>query len=422
MTNEAADLEATLLREHPAAARSLSALGRTLAFPKGIPFQAAQARGSTINATLGQLTDDRGHPLPLPAIARGMVGLDPRQTFLYAPIEGPPALREAWLARQRRLAGEPTVPVSAPFVTHGLTHGLSLLADLFVDADTDVVLPSPCWENYDLLFTMRNGARIVPYSPWTEGAFDAGRLAAALATVRGKALVVLNFPSNPTGWWPDPGHARALVDVILAHPGPLVVVTDDAYQGFVYEEGLHDRSLFWDLAERADPERHLIVKCDGATKELVFFSSRVGFLTHSATGEAERVITEKLKTLVRGTVGSASGPALSLVAAALADPRSDDAFEDRRRLMAGRYRALRRALKNLDPSRLRAWPFNAAYFAFLELGPGLDAEVVRRRLLDEHATGTIAFPDQRALRVAYCSLDEERIPALVEALDKAARP
>ena len=37
----------------------------------------------------------------------------------------------------------------------GLTHGLSICADLFVDSSTDVLLPAPRWGNYDVIFGMR---------------------------------------------------------------------------------------------------------------------------------------------------------------------------------------------------------------------------------------------------------------------------
>ena len=58
------------------------------------------------------------------------------------------------------------------------------------------------------------------------------------------------------------------------------------------------------------------MKVDGATKELAFFSSRVGFLSHPHTGAAAEALQSKLKCLIRGTVGSASGPAMAMGIAA----------------------------------------------------------------------------------------------------------
>ncbi|MEQ1501617.1 MAG: aminotransferase class I/II-fold pyridoxal phosphate-dependent enzyme [Myxococcota bacterium] len=421
--DDADRLNEVLRRDHPAIVRSLSPLGLRAAFPRGIPFQADEAKNSRIDATIGQLTDGEGRPLPLPALSSAVDGLDPAATFLYAPVDGPKALRAAWGARERRL-GQARVGSSTPVVTHGLTHGLALVSDLFADPDTDVLVPSPAWENYELVFQLHAGARIVPYavtSPTDPDRLDLEGLARTLAGVRSKAILVLNLPSNPLGWTPRPDDVAGLVEVIAAHPGPLVVVTDDAYQGWVYTAGRQVRSVFWDLAERADPERHVILKADAATKELMFFSSRVGFLTHTTTtAPAEVAMLSKLKYVIRGTVGSASGPALAMVARALGDPTLEDAVADRRSLLSDRYRTLEAALASLDPERMRVRPFNAAFFVFVELGGGLDADAVRRALLAEASVGTIAFRAENALRLAYCSIAEARLPELVDALARAA--
>lgn len=413
--HEAATLNAILERDLPAAARCLSPLGRRAVFPRGIPFQASAASKTEINATLGQLTDGHGAPMPLPSMAGVLDALDPREAFLYAPVEGPTPLRRAWLERQRRLAGSDR-PVALPVVAHGLTHALSLVAELFADEDTDVVLPSPCWENYELLFSLHAGARFVTYPFFADGRFDVQGLAEALERVRTKAVVVLNFPGNPSGYMPTPEEARQIVDVLTSWRGPGVVVFDDAYQGWVYEEGLQPRSLFWELVERADPERLLPIKVDGATKELLFFSSRVGFVTTPATGDAEAALLSKFKFAIRGTVGCASGPAMALVARTLADPGLDAAFEARRQTLAGRYRALKNALGALRTDALVPYPFNSAFFVLLQAAPNLDAEVLRQRLIDEQSVGTIAFPEQNALRIAYCSIDEAKLPELVARL------
>jgi aspartate/methionine/tyrosine aminotransferase len=422
MSNEATRLNRVLGRAHPAALRCLSPLGRRLVFPRGIPFQAAEARNSRIDATIGQLTDGGGNPLPLPLLEASVRGLDLPATFLYSPIDGPPALRRAWRDRERRMAGDPAVTTTLPIVTHGLTHGLSIVADLFADKSTDVLFPVPAWENYELLFQLHAGARLVPYPFFGDAGFNVAALEAALKQVRKKAIVVLNFPSNPHGYTPTSAEAQAIVDVITAHPGPLVAVTDDAYQGWVYEPGLHKRSIFWDLAERGDPERLLPIKVDGATKELVFFASRVGFLTFGQiAGDAEEALASKVKTVIRGTVGMASGPAMAMTLRALLDPDLDAAFGERRDILARRYRKLKQGLATLDPERFRVRPFNSAYFALVELTNGMLAEDLRRKLLADHSVGTIAFPVENAIRLAYCSIHEDRLPELVEAFARAAR-
>jgi aspartate/methionine/tyrosine aminotransferase len=420
--SDADELNGVLERHAPALFRCLSPLGRNAAFPKGIPFQAEQARSAEIDATIGQLTDGAGQPLPLPRLRALLSGLNAKEALLYAPVSGPAELRRRWGLRERDLGAAPeSLRTTLPFVTHGLTHGISLLADLFVDDDTDVIIPTPAWENYELLVQLHQRPRIRTFPFFRDGRFNHEGLADAMAAVRRKALVILNLPGNPSGYAPHVREIEPLLQALCSGRAPAVVAVDDAYQGWVYEDEHPRASLFWELARRADPETLVPIKIDGATKELAFFASRVGFLTAPLDVEAERAFESKLKCVTRGTVGSASGPALAAVSAVLADPDLEPAFEALRAELAGRYRALRAALDQLSDERVRPQPFNAAYFALLKLDPSLDAEALRLRLLHEAKVGVIAFPEDNCLRLAYCSIRGEQLPTLVERLADVLR-
>lgn len=414
--SEAERLNRILEREAPAVFRCLSPLGKVAAFPKGIPFQSAAAKGTRINATIGQMTDGHGNAMPLSVLTQPAADLDTGMTFLYAPVEGHRSVREAWRAREARLGGS-DVQVALPVATHGLTHGLSLLANLFADPDTTLILPTPFWGNYRLIFTMHTAAPIASFPFFSGDGFNLQGLADTLAQIRGKAILVLNLPGNPTGYALSPAEASQLSDVIAAHPHPLVVVVDDAYQGFIYEDDRHQRSEFWDLAEKLDPERHALFKVDGATKELLFFSSRLGFVTHTFLGEAEDALLSKFKYLIRGTVGSPPGPSQALVLKALQDPTIESAIDERMAVMQGRYNALKKAVAGMSSSKITPYPFNAAFFMLMKLD-GVDADEVRQRLIAEESVGTIAFGDQNALRVAHCSVSEEAIPELIAKIDR----
>jgi aspartate/methionine/tyrosine aminotransferase len=416
--NEADRLDAILRRDAPAVARALSPLGRRAAFPRGIPWQSEQARATRINATIGQLTDGRGNPMPLAAMSDCVRDLDPQLTWLYSPVEGPRALREAWIARQRRVAGDARAPASLPLVTHGLTHSLSVVASLFSDDDATVLLPDPVWENYHLLFGLHVAPRFASWDFFRDGRLNVEAFGDAVAAVRGKLIVILNFPGNPSGYMPTSAEVDQLIAALQRAHGPVVVVCDDAYQGWVYADDRHPRSLFWDFAERLDPEKFTVWKVDGATKELLFFSSRVGFLTHAGTSEAaEEAILSKTKTIVRGTVGSPSGPAMALIRQGLASGELDAQFRARHAELTDRWQLLRDGLARLEGTILSPLPFNGAFFALLDVAEGHDPESIRQALLRE-GVGIVAFP--RAIRLAYCSLHRDDIPQLVDHLVRIA--
>ncbi|MEZ5332642.1 MAG: aminotransferase class I/II-fold pyridoxal phosphate-dependent enzyme [Thermoanaerobaculia bacterium] len=383
----------------------LSPLGRRVAFPPDIPFQAAEARGTRYNATIGQITDGDGRALALPPIEDALSGLPPEernQALLYSPVQGLPAVREAWRRWQRREVPD-HLPSSLPLVTCGLTHGLSVAADLFAGPGRAVLITTPFWGNYRQTFEVRTGARVRTAAAYLAGRFHPRALAELAAEEpEGEPVVALvNFPSNPGGYMPTREEREELVESLVeaAERRPLVVLCDDAYAGLVYEEGVPSGSLFWDFVGRH--ERLVPVKIDGATKEFSLFGGRVGFLTFACEpdGPAAQALESKVKCLVRSTVGSPVATSQVLLLEALGRPGGERHVEVLRERLARRWVRLRRALGELDPEMIAALPCNAGCFALLELPEGVDPGEARRHLIAEHGTGVGASPPPSAHRV-----------------------
>ena len=156
----------------------LSDLGRRLYFPKGIVAQSAEAKkhAKAMNATIG-IAYKGGSPLFLQSVRRLMPDLTPEEIFPYAPTQGVEALREAW--KKEILRKNPDIgdaQFSLPLVVPGLTAGISLLADLFVDRGDTVVLPDLHWDNYPLILETRREATLVTFPLYTPaGGFNVGR-------------------------------------------------------------------------------------------------------------------------------------------------------------------------------------------------------------------------------------------------------
>ncbi|MFT7519728.1 MAG: aspartate/methionine/tyrosine aminotransferase [Kiritimatiellia bacterium] len=412
-------LNNAIFAESPAAAACLSELGRRAAYPRGIPYQSAQAKGTNYNATIGQVTDGRGDPLPLPVLSSALGDLDPRMSFLYSPPDGHISLRQAWGRRQRRLSVSSEVQCTLPHLTVGLTHGLNLLAELFVDPGRPVLLPEPRWGNYDQVFELRRQGDLRGYRVFNDALeFDVQSLADRLSEVHEPAVVVLNHPQNPCGFTPTPAQAAQLVQVISAHRHPLVVIVDDAYSGMWHAEGLHERSLFWDLAERCSAEHHTIFRIDGVTKEMVWFSGRVGFITASLdpNGPAATALQSKLKCLNRSGLGSPPGPNQAMVLRALRDPDLERQIADANSVLRDRWRVLHRAVHSLDDPRLHPYPFNSGVFALIGVDRSLDVDALRQHLIASQSLGLIGDRHLNALRIAYCSVHIDDIEELVRRL------
>jgi aspartate/methionine/tyrosine aminotransferase len=404
----AAGLNEALEREAPALFRALSPLGLRAASP-------AESAPSPPRTSAAGLPD-------LASAFSGLSAQDLDDALHGSPVAGLPEVRQRWRQWQRRSAPE-GVPSSLPVVTAGLSHGLSLLADLFGGEGRAVAVPQPFWGNYRQAFATRTGARLLTAPAYVGGRYNPRVIADALAALPPgePAVGILNLPSNPGGYSPDREERRATVESLVAEADrrPLVVVCDDAYAGLVFEPEIPRESLFWELAG-AHPNL-AAVKVDGATKEFSFFGGRVGFLTFALDPESDaaRALESKLGLLVRSTVGAPVAASQVVLLQALRGDGVAGDIEAVRLLLEGRYRALKGALAAVDPALLTVLPFNSGCFALVEIPAalGIDSEAARRHLLARHDTGLISLAPCY-LRIAHCSVDAEALPELARRLEK----
>ncbi len=412
------------------AARLLSNLGKRMYFPKGIISQSAEAKekAKRFNATIG-MSYVRGEPMILDAIRENLPGLSTVEAVAYAPTAGLPALRKRWREEMRRK--NPSLgdtPISLPVVVPGLTAGISVLSDLFLDPEDVVVLPEMFWPNYRLILEERKGARIVTYPTFTpEGGFNLEGFEKTLASegkAKGKVATVLNFPNNPSGYSPTTREADAFtaaLERVAAAGIDILVILDDAYFGLQYEEGSLKESMFARLAAR-NP-RILAAKVDGQTKEDYVWGFRAGFITLGSPGMREEqydALVRKLMGLVRSSVSSSPAPTQHILLKVLGSPGYEDQKAKYRAILAERYRRVREFIRKTPaPSCIKALPFNSGYFMSFECS-GISAEDLRKKLLDEKGIGVISMQD-KWLRVAFSSVEAEDVDALYSEIYAAAK-
>jgi len=421
-----------IIRKHSLSVHEmLSDSGKRFYFPRGILAQSAEAtaKASRFNATIGIATRS-GHAMFLPSVMQHFQDMSVDELFPYAPSTGKPELREKWGDSLRvKNPGLASKSFGLPIVTSGVTHGLSLVADLFVDAGDLVLLPDPNWPNYNLIFGVRYQAQVETYPLFApEGGFDIDgfRNALEVGAARGKIVVILNFPNNPTGYSITARQAEGIVSVLegLAERGcNIVVVCDDAYFGLFYEEGLLTESLFASLAQRHP--RLLAIKADGCTKEDFVWGFRLGFLTFSTqvdSGEDElyEALEKKVAGAIRSCVSNCPHPSQSIVLRAMHDGEYDEQKRQCREILKMRAQKVKEILSTLALDEIwEPYPFNSGYFMCLRLKE-LDADEYRRFLLDNHGVGVIAA-GPNDIRVAFSSVDEEDLPTLLSIMADAAR-
>lgn len=420
----AQQLNETLQQESPAVYDMLSNLGKAIYFPKeGILSQSAEAKAKAkkYNATIGIATEN-GVPMHLKVIQDTLSAYNPKDIYEYAPPAGKPELRSAW--RDKMLKDNPSLEsisaeISTPIVTNALTHGLSIVADLFAEAGDPVIIPDKNWENYELTFGIRRNAQIVEYPLYNEQMrFNSEGLKQALLAQKskGKAIVILNFPNNPTGYTPDVQDGAAIVAAIkeAAEQGiKIVAVTDDAYFGLFFEDSMQE-SLFSKLADTHS--NVLAVKVDGATKEEYVWGFRVGFITYASSSKAAlAALEQKTLGIIRATISSGPHPSQTFVLHALQSPQFEAQKAEKFNIMKQRANIVKDLL---DSGRygdtLQYYPFNSGYFMCLRLSD-VSAEAVRQHLLEHYGIGTIAL-GQTDLRVAFSCIEAEQLEELFDCI------
>jgi aspartate/methionine/tyrosine aminotransferase len=403
----------------------LSEVGKDLFFPKGILSQSAEAKEKAhrFNATIGMATE-QGRTMHLPSVMAMVHGLEPEEALTYAPSFGIMPLRKQWqaalLAKNPSLGGH---DISLPVVTHAITHGLSTVADMWIDPGDVLVLPDKTWGNYNLIFAVRRGAKVVNHTLFDDaGGFNVAAFDDCLRTQaegRDKVVVLLNFPNNPTGYTPTPAEADAIADslVALAEGGTNVIaVTDDAYFGLFYDERSLQESIFPRLLGRHP--RLLAIKLDGGTKENYIWGLRVGFITYGAVIDGEgRTVYDALerKTAgdVRGSISNASHLSQEILLRSLQAPTFAAEKAEKYALMKARADEIHRVLANPKyVPAFEAYPFNSGYFMCLRLKT-VEAEPLRVHLLDEYGVGLISL-GKSDLRIAFSCMEKDDIEELFD--------
>lgn len=406
----------------------LSDYGKRMYFPKGIAAQSAEAKkkANKYNATIG-MAISQGQAVELASFKKLLPSLNPAEAVTYAPTGGDPALIKLW--KGDLIRKNPDVDpdkISNPVVTAGLTHGISLLMEMFVDEGESVVVPDMFWGNYRLMIEERQRASISTFPFFTEkkglninGLIDTIKSSA----VNKKAVIIVNFPNNPTGYSPTKDEAAKLKNALVsvADEGyKLLVVTDDAYFGLFFEEDTCKHSLFNDLCSAH--ENILAAKTDGATKEHFVWGFRIGFITFGSknmTADQYKVLETKLSASIRCSISNCSRPAQSLMLKAMQDPNFNNEKAVYDTEIKERYFKIKELLtEHENDPVLDPLSFNSGYFMSYKMKKG-SAEALRQKLLDEEGIGTISIQD-KFLRVAFSAVDLKDIDDLYEKIYKAA--
>ncbi|MBF0225999.1 MAG: aminotransferase class I/II-fold pyridoxal phosphate-dependent enzyme [Desulfobacterales bacterium] len=407
----------------------LSSIGKNLFFPKGILQQSAEAKEKAhkINATIGIAKEGKGI-MHFPSVMSLLDGITPEESLTYAPSYGIPALRKVW--KESIFKKNPSIAnkqISLPVVTCGITNGISVFGDVWVDPGDSIILPEMMWGNYNMILNVRRGAQIVNYPTFQDNkAFNVKAFEQVLkeqAKKSNKIIALLNFPHNPTGYTATEEESQNIANAIIdvAESGKNVIaVFDDSYFGLFYDEACAKESVFSKVCG-AHP-RIVAIKLDGATKESFVWGLRVGFITYgiNAKGDMAKVydaLERKTAGDIRGNISNASHLSQSVILKSMQNPNHASEFNQKYSILKKRALRVKEVLNNSKYNE--AWsvyPFNSGYFMCIQLKT-VDAETLRVHLLNNYGVGLIALGEKN-IRVAFSCIEENEVEDLFDIILK----
>lgn len=420
----AQELNDIINESNPHIFEMLSNMGKALFFPKGILSQSAEAKqkADKINATIG-IAKEGSSVLSLPSVTKYIKDIDPDDYLSYAPSFGIPGLRNKWKSDMyKKNPSLENKKISLPVVTSGITHGVSILSDMWIDSNDVIVLPDMMWGNYNMTFCIRNSGRIVHYKAYDDQLtqFNVESFEQVIrqqAKENDKIVTVLNFPHNPSGYSLSVAEADKVASILIdvARQGTNVVAAcDDAYFGLFFEEETSKESIFSKLSG-AD-KRLVAIKLDGATKEDYVWGFRTGFITYGVCGDDDTVLEaleKKTAGCIRGNISNASHLSQTILLKSMADENYDAYKQEKFELLKSRALKMKEVLN--DPKFKDAfdvYPFNSGYFMCIRL-KDVNAEQLRLHLLENYGVGLISIGEEN-IRVAFSCLEESDVETLFD--------
>lgn len=315
----------------------------------------------------------------------------------YGPSRGFPDLRTAVAKKLLRDEGVACDPDTEILITHGGIHAYYLAMQSILSPGDDVLIPDPSWATHSNMAIMLRGNVIRVPAPAEAGFiphFDSWLKALTSKT----RVIVLNYPSNPTGAFPSREYLQTLQDFAAKHN--LWIVSDEVYGSLYYEEKPTSAGALEGAKDRT-------ILVNSLSKSYAMTGWRVGFLA-----APQRVIEHALKagqnsiTCVAPFIQKAAAFALTDSSIQLVTAEMRAAYSRRRDLVM-------RIAREMESDRVIAIPPQGAFYFFLDLRAlRMSSVEMCERILEEEGVGLVpgsAFGEQGEgfIRMTIAASDED---------------
>jgi aminotransferase len=280
-------------------------------------------------------------------------------------------------------------------VTVGAIEGLAAAIMAVIDPGDEVILPSPTYSTHINQVVLASGKPVfVPTIEEKGFQLNIDGIKKAI-TPKTKAIVYCS-PSNPTGAVFSESQLRALAEIALKHN--LVVITDEAYEYFVFDGCTH-----FSIASIKEMKKN-VISCFTFTKTYAMTGWRIGYL-HAHESLIPQINKAHIPLAICAPVASqyAALAALNGPQDCVKDFKTK--YETARNLMCNRLDQLDQIFSYQKPA--------GSYLMFpkILLDEGKDSQAFCVNLLKEAKVSTTPGVDfgptgEEHLRLSFCVPDE----------------
>lgn len=309
----------------------------------------ADDSGQKVNLGVGAYRTETGKPYVLPVVraVEQELANDPDSQHEYIPQDGLDLFcrKSAELilgADSVALAEGRVVTVQALSGTGALRLAFAFV-NKFLSKETQVYLPSPTWSNHKNVVPEAGLPETKDYKYFNAktGGVDIAGMLDDLKNIPAKSIVLLHgCAHNPTGADLAQVEWERVLEVVKKKE--LIPFFDSAYQGFAsgdLEEDARSVRLFVNAGLE-------VLIAQSYAKNMGLYGERVGaFSIVCKNPEPTAAIRSQLKRIIRAMYSSPPLHGALVAAKILSDPKKFDEWKGELRLMSGRIKEMRHALK-----------------------------------------------------------------------------
>ena len=313
----------------------------------------------------------------------------------YSENAGIIKLREAIVKKLKR-DNNIEANISQILVTVGAIEGLSSAIMAIIDPGDEVLLFSPTYSTHIRQVVIASGKPILVPTIEEKGFaldFDAIRKA---ITPRTKAIICCS-PNNPTGTVFSEKELRDLASLALQHN--LMIITDEAYEYFVYDGCKH-----FSIASIPEMKEH-VISCYTFTKTYAMTGWRIGYL-HASESMIPQITKAHIPFAICAPVVSQYAALAALEGPQICVSEFREEYLQARNLMCKRLDSIDTIFKYQKPE--------GSYLMFpkIQLEEGKDSMTFCKNLLKKGRVSTtpgVAFgpTGEGHLRLSFCVTPEE---------------